>query len=225
MPLRARRVRRERGSRLQLTAGAYSRAFSALRCLRALLCGTRQPTLTPLARGALRSMADATEAQQLAAVAAARLQRDVASIARLTRAATSAAVCQASCSALSDILSVKDCLQTLEESQLAAEALLSALHVQPASAGVQCEACLGLALMCIHAAEARAVAGAAGAVEVVAALLQANAEVGDVVDAACTALSGMVWLSSENCGRAHRAGALDALLVAMRAYPTQETCR
>ena len=225
VPLRARRVRHERGGCLHLTAGAYSRAFSAHCGVRALLCHAWPPTLTPLARVAPRSMADASEAEQLAVVDAAAEQRDVASIAQLTRAASSAAVSEAGCAALRVVFHADDeCRSTLEETQLAVEALVSALNAQPASANVQRDACLVLAfMMCgkTYSSDVRAVAGAVGAVEAVTTALRAHAEDGDVLDAACLALASLV-LHLENCRRAHCAGALNALLNNMRARPTHE---
>ena len=170
-------------------------------------------------------MASATEAEQLAAVDEALQQRDYASIARLTRAATTAVVCQAGCRALAVALA-DDHVPTSEETLHATEALVFALRAQPASAGTQQQGCRGLANLCklasAAAPEARAVVGAGGAVEAVVAILPAHVERADVLDAACHALVCMTKNCPENCGRAHRAGALDAVLQVMRTHPTHE---
>ena len=78
-------------------------------------------------RVASRSMASASEAQQLAAVAATLEQCDIASIARLTRASTSAAVCQAGCNAFAERLTEDSCV-TSEEMQLVVKALVFSLR-------------------------------------------------------------------------------------------------
>ena len=167
-------------------------------------------------------MADASEAQQLVAVEAALQQRDVASLARLTRDATSAAVSEAGCGALAGVLADDDCSPTLEETQYAVKALVSALRAQPTCAAVQQEGYLGLEDWCADSDEARDVAGAGGAVEAVLAGMRAHANAADVMEAACAALGKLMESHSQNSDRAHDAGALDVLLDIMRAHPTHE---
>ena len=162
---------------------------------------------------------DASDAQQLTAVAATAVQRDFVSVARLTLAATSLAVREAGCRALVNFLAADYCHLTLEGAQLIVDALVSALHAQPTSAVVQREACRGLAFLgCFSSAEVCALAGQRGAIEAAVTALR-HAENDNVLVSACSALSNLL-LHSENCGRAHRAGALNALLDVMCAHPT-----
>ena len=167
-------------------------------------------------------MESAAEAQQLAAVAAALELRDVASVARLTRAATITAVCEAGCTALAAFAANRSEL-TSEESEHAVKALLCAMQLQPMSVGVQQQGCRGLGFLCKTSAESRAVAGANGAIEAVSFVMRAHMENSDAIHAACCALASLTNSSKENCGRAHRAGALDALVSVMRAHPTCES--
>ena len=173
----------------------------------------RRAHACPNALPALCSMAcsETAEAQQLSAVAAALQQRDVASIARLTSAASSTVVCQAGCGALVDVLNA-DCQLTMEELQHAVEALVSALRAQPTCAGVQQTGCHGLAIWCEAFSDACNVAAAHGAVDAVIAALRAHVQNGDVIGAACFALASLLDRSPENCCFAHGAGALDALM-------------
>ena len=164
----------------------------------------------------------ASDVQQLADVAAAKLQRDIASIARLTRAATSAAVCHAGCRALASPGSflANDCYPTLEETQHAVEALVHALRAHPMSVDVQDVGCLGLGSWTKDSAEARTLAGAVGAVEAVAMTLRNHAGSMHVLDTACYALAILFHTPHENCSPAYHAGAVNALVNAMRTYPT-----
>ena len=160
-------------------------------------------------------MADAAEAKQLAAVVTAVEQRDVASLARLTRAANIAAVSEAGCLALDEILA-DDFSPTSEETQLAVEVLVSALRAQPA-----CASC-SLRTWCIQVAGARELAGAVGAVEAVLAVLRTHLENAEVMYASCLALGHLFECCPENSGRAHRCGALEAILDTQRAHPMHE---
>ena len=168
-------------------------------------------------------MASTFEVLQLAAMAVALQQLDIATIAQLTRAAVSAVVCQAGCCALADVLT-DDCCPTSEQpSEQAVTALLSALRAHPATVGVQLEGCRGLGNWCRVSEAARAVAGAGGAFEALESALRAHKEHVDVADIACFALAHLVASSPEFCGKAHRAGTLDALLDVMRTHPTYES--
>ena len=181
----------------------------------------RAGVLSPKAAlGAPRSLASATEEQQLADVAATLQQHDIVSIARLTRAASCEAVSAAGCSALAAIFRTDDCCPTSKETQHAVEALVHALRAEPMSAGVQREGSRGLARLCKVSAEARTVAGAGGAVEAVVDALREHAGNSEVSKSACYALANLTPSSPGSCGRAHRAEALDALLNVMRLHPT-----
>ena len=186
--------------------------LAALAAARAHCCALC-PNLVP------RSMASATEAEELAALNAAMLQSDMVSIARLTRAATSAAVSDAGCCAFVELL-VEGHSPTSEETQHAVEALLVALHAHPTSADVQRHGCRGLGEFCEASGEALALAGAGGAVEAIVTAMQMHAETAGVLGVACFALAQLICRSSERCFRAHSAGALDAILSAMRICST-----
>ena len=172
---------------------------------------------------AVRSMADAAEAEQQAeALLDAVQQRDVVWIARLARGATSARFAEASCRCLSDILTDGDHVTKPVEAQHVIHALLAALRVHSASAGVQTVACRLLAAMCKESVEARTFAGDGGAVEAAVSSLRGHMENVDVLGAACLALESLARSNRENSCRAHGAGALDALLDVMRAHPRHE---
>ena len=161
----------------------------------------------------------ASEAEQVDAVDAALQQRDVASIARLTRAATSAAVCNFGCAALVKSLPESRCTSS-EETQLAVEALLAALHVHPTRADVQAQCCIALARWCGASDVGCTVVGTCGVVEAVVTVLQAHGNSADASSGACYALAQFTLCDARNCSRAHLAGALIALLDVMRAHPT-----
>ena len=166
-------------------------------------------------------MASASESQQLAAVAAAELQCDVVTIARLTRA-TSVSVCEAACLALAN-LSENSLLRTAlasDQTQAVVKALTSALRTQR-GLRLQRECCRALGNLCSDMGSADAVstfAGTCGAVEAVAAALRAHrTENADVQEAECLALAnllgrGACMYHTGNCDRAHRAGGWRARL-------------
>ena len=168
-------------------------------------------------------MTDASEAEQLAALGAAAGQRDVATVARLTRAATSSAVRVAGSAALAAFLTDDDHSPTPEETQHAVEALVLALRAAPADVDVQQLGCFGLAVACKASGEARKVAAALGAVEALVSALKVHVENEDITAAACSALVHFTFVDHNNCTVAFRAGALDALLDVVRAQPTHES--
>ena len=160
-------------------------------------------------------MASAAEAQQLVVVATALQQRDFGSLARLTRAASSAAVCEAGCMALAH--AAEECSPTLEETQRGVEALACALRAHPANAGVQRQACRGLVFLSKTHSQACVVAGACGVVKAVVTALQTHAENAVVLEAAFHALAKLTSSFPDNCSLAHRCGGLQALLNVLRA--------
>ena len=168
-------------------------------------------------------MAAASESAELAALEEALQRRDVVAIARLTRDARSAAEAEAGCNALR-VLAVTDGYPpTTEETQRAVEALLSALHAHPASAGVQMLGFDGIGRWC-HKGEGRMVAVAGGAVEAAAIALRAHADNVAVLRKVCFALANLSDSASETFEGDgewkifHRAGVLDPLLDVMRAH-------
>lgn len=178
------------------------------------------PASAALTLSLSHSMATPVDALQLEALAVAVENGNCAQIAVLTRGATSAVVCEAGCDALREFLTCfvgADDPVTSEESQLAVEALLSALRSQPASASVQHRGCVALSLWCTSP-EARAFAGGSGALDAVVAALLTHARDADVAAAGCMALGGMLAFTSANVQRAEAAGVLGAVLAAMRAH-------
>jgi hypothetical protein len=86
------------------------------------------------------------------------------------------------------------------------------------SAGVQEHACWALSNLSTNA-ENKTRAGAAGAVEAVAAAMRAHAECASVQEKACHALYFLVTSNQENKTRAGKAGANTAAEAALKAHP------
>ena len=171
-----------------------------------------------------RSVAAASEAPQPGTMIILH-QRNVATLTRFTRVATSAPECEGACFNLANLLEEADCRPTTEELAEAVETVVEALHAWPTSTGVQLEGCHVLALLCETSqarSEARTLAGVCGAMPAVVASLRAHVANAHVVHAASVALASLTYTCPENCTRAHRAGALFALLDVMRAHPMHE---
>jgi hypothetical protein len=171
-------------------------------------------------------MALTDEALQLAALAAALNSGDCADAAQLTRAAATAAVREAGCTALMEL--AKTHVQRANHMAGAASAevrdavlaLVSAMRVHPASVDVLLAGLHGLSWWCEASPHAKACAGAAGAVDAVVTALRVETAHASLQELGCRTLAALFAFFPANLRYAASAYAVDALLAAMRAHPS-----